>query len=82
MNPNAWRIPKNGVGVAGVVEQEAGRWVVYLEIASWDKNASDNPLQIRRHRIADYPTYERASIAAQWMQRTADRSPAPDLTEG
>jgi len=73
-NPS-WRVAKDGIGVSGVVVEEGGRWVVYLEIGFWEHNDPAQPLRIKRHRIAEYSTRERAEVAASWMQRSADRNP-------
>ena len=73
-NPS-WRVAKDGVGVSGIVVEEAGRWVVYLEIGYWEQNDPTQPLRVMRHRIAEYGTRQRAEIAVSWMQRSSDRNP-------
>ena len=54
------------------IEKEAGRWVVYLEVVFWEYEG-DFPLNPCRHRINDFPTEQRARIAADIYRRTADR---------
>ncbi|NJM07293.1 hypothetical protein HC891_15520 [Candidatus Gracilibacteria bacterium] len=52
------------------VDYERGQWVVYLEVTFWD--------EIRRHRIAAYPSERLALIAADWIKRGAQRDlPGP-----
>lgn len=74
-NTPSWRTAKEGIAASGIVVEESGRWVVYLEIGFWDNNDPTQPLHIKRHRIAEYNTRERAEVAAHWMQRSADRNP-------
>ncbi len=54
------------------IEQEKGRWVVYIEVTFWELD-NENPLQHYRHRIQDYATKRKAEIAASWMKRAAER---------
>ena len=53
------------------IEHEQGRWVVYLELGFSSPDSPD--IRIERRRIADYPSEQRARVAASWMERTADR---------
>jgi hypothetical protein len=62
------------VGVKTQIEQEKGRWVVYMDLSFWREDAPDNPLEIVRRRISDYGTRREAEVAAHWMERTADRT--------
>lgn len=55
------------------VEEDNGRWVVFLEAGFWSAEQGDNPLQMVRHRIADYSTRHEAEVAASWMERGAER---------
>ena len=55
-----------------IVEQEKGRWVVYIEVTFWELD-KENPLQHYRHRIQDYPTKRKAELAASWIKRAAER---------
>jgi hypothetical protein len=75
----SWRLPKDCVGITSLVVPEKGRWVVYLELGYWDQPGSEKPIRIERRRIADYPTERRATIAAEWMRRGADKSPGGEL---
>ena len=81
-NRPSWRVAKDGIGATGMVVEENGRWAVYLEIGYWQNDDPSQPLQIKRHRIADYSTAERARVAAQWMQRSADRNPTTKSLNG
>ena len=56
-----------------VVEEEYGRWVVYLEVGFWETGGAQ-PLKISRSRINDYPTRRDAEVAASWIQRSSDRN--------
>jgi hypothetical protein len=65
------------VGIKAHIEEEKGRWVVYLDISFWRESGSydeDNPLESVRKRIRDYPTKRDAEVAAHWIERTADRN--------
>jgi hypothetical protein len=65
------------VGIKAHIEEEKGRWVVYLDISFWRENGSydeHNPLESVRKRIRDYPTKRDAEVAAHWIERTADRN--------
>jgi len=69
----ALRPVEPGIAAAAVVEKENGRWVVYLEVGFWETQGEDGPVRTERKRIADYPSEQSAKIAAQWIERTADR---------
>lgn len=56
-----------------VVQEEQGRWVVYLEVGFWETGSS-TPLKVTRSRINDYPTRRDAEVAASWIQRSSDRN--------
>lgn len=62
----------NALKVEAKVEPEKGRWAVYLEVTFW-QNEGESPLEVRRHRIQDYPTLAQAEVAGRWMARGADR---------
>ena len=48
-----------------VIEEEQGRWVVYLEVGFWEAaGASESPIEVTRRRIKDYPTRRDAEVAA------------------
>jgi hypothetical protein len=65
--------PEAAVGAVATVEEEEGRWVVYLSVSFWN-NEKHCPLETTKQRIADYPTREQAEVAAFWMHRSADRN--------
>jgi hypothetical protein len=65
------------VGLKALVEEERGRWVVYLDLSFWRESGGDedfNPLENVRQRIRDYATRREAEVAAHWIERTADRT--------
>lgn len=71
------------VGLKTEVEEENGRWVVYMDVCFWREDVSKedlNPLENVRKRIRDYATKREAEVAAHWIERTADRNnPHRDL---
>lgn len=68
--------PNEALTVRAIIEPEKGRWVLTLEVVM----VPDKPDYIVRHRIADYPTRERAEVAAKWIVTAADRNlPHPPL---
>lgn len=69
---------KNVVWVIATIEEEKGRWVVYLEVGFWEPNELDN-IQTVRHRIQSYPKKRLAEIVAQWMERGANKDLSPSL---
>ncbi len=63
------------VGSHTVIEEEQGRWVVYLEVGFWESaGAGEGPVQVTRRRIKDYSTRRDAEVAASWIARSTDRS--------
>ena len=60
----------NAVYAQTMIEEERGRWVVYLEVGFWDPNEIDSLHTVRR-RIQDYAKKSQAEIAARWIERTA-----------
>jgi hypothetical protein len=56
-----------------LIQEECGRWVVYLEVGFWEPSGSA-PLKVTRNRIRDYPTRRDAEVAASWIQRSAERN--------
>ena len=56
-----------------VIEEEKGRWVVYLEVGFW-QTGKETPITVTRTRIKDYSTRQEAEVAASWIQRSTDRS--------
>lgn len=68
--------PADAISARAIIEPECGRWVLTLEVLM----VPDTPDHIVRHRIADYPTRERAEVAAKWIVTAADRNlPHPPL---
>lgn len=62
------------VGSHTVIEEQQGRWVVYLEVGFWESaGASESPIQTTRQRIKDYSTRREAEVAALWIERSTDR---------
>jgi hypothetical protein len=61
------------VATKASIEEDNGRWVVYLETAFWVEDANSNPLQTVRHRIRDFATKKEAEVAAAWIERGAER---------
>ncbi len=65
--------PAKAVAAKTFLEEVNGRWVVYLEAGFWAENETENPVEVVRHRIADYATRREAEVAASWMERGAER---------
>ena len=59
------------IAAKAIVEQERGRWVVYLELGFSAPGSAE--IRTERKRITDYPSRESAKVAADWIERTADR---------
>lgn len=58
------------------VEQENGRWVVYLNVPSWEPDQAD-PVANNWKRINDYASEAEANMAATWFARSANRTIGP-----
>lgn len=65
--PDAARpeVPADAASVETVVTPERGRWLVELVVVFGDG--------VVRHRIATFPTRERAELSARLMKRAAER---------
>ena len=64
------------VGLKATIEEERGRWILYLDLCFWRETCTEkdlSPLEMIRKRIRDYSTKRDAEIAARWIERTADR---------
>ena len=61
------------VAASTIIQEEQGRWVVYLEVGFWEDSANV-PLKVTRSRIRDYSTRRDAEVAASWIQRSAERN--------
>lgn len=55
------------------VENENGRWVVYLNVPSWDQYDED-PITNDWKKINDYSTESEAKNAASWFERSANKT--------
>ncbi|HWB98913.1 MAG TPA: hypothetical protein VG672_19525, partial [Bryobacteraceae bacterium] len=62
---------ERAIAAKAIVEAERGRWVVYLDLGFSASGSAD--IRVERRRIADYPSLERARVAAAWIERSADR---------
>ncbi len=60
----------DAVDVRAIITEERGRWVLTLEVLM----VPDRPDHVVRHRIADYPTRQRAEVAAKWTVNAANRN--------
>ncbi len=58
------------------VEQENGRWVVYLNVQSWEPDNED-PVNNDWKRINDYSSEADAKVAASWYERSANKTIRP-----
>jgi hypothetical protein len=56
------------IAVRTRIEQERGRWVVYVDAIC----VPDHDDYVLTHRISDHATADRARIAAQWIERIAN----------
>jgi hypothetical protein len=59
------------------VEHENGRWVVYLNVPTWESADEESPVTNHWKRINDYANRSEADVAAVWYQRSANRSRRP-----
>ncbi|MAT70219.1 MAG: hypothetical protein CMJ58_11935 [Planctomycetaceae bacterium] len=59
------------------VVQENGRWVVYLNVTSWEPDDDGHPVANNWKRINDYATESDAHVAATWIARSASRNIRP-----
>ena len=57
------------LGIHLRIEEDAGRWVVWMDAIT----IPDREEYVVTHRIGDYPTRERAELAARWMRRGAEK---------
>ncbi len=58
------------------VLNENGRWVVYLNVCSWESDEED-PVTNNWKRINDYSTESEAITAATWYERSANKTIRP-----
>ncbi len=59
------------------IEQENGRWVVYLNVQSWEPNSDEHPVANQWQKINDYSSQAEAQVAASWYERSANRNIRP-----
>lgn len=71
--------PKKFVPLEAIarVELDCGRWVVYLNVQSWQPNENDYPVVNNWKRINDYSTEQEAKVAATWFEKSANRTIRP-----
>ena len=60
------------------VQYENGRWVVYLNVPSWDPEDAE-PVTNHWKRIHDYSRKSDAKVAASWYERSANKTFRPPL---
>ena len=59
------------------IENENGRWVVYLNVQSWEPESAGHPVTNNWKRINDFSTEAEATVAASWYQRSANKQIRP-----
>lgn len=59
------------------VVHENGRWVVMLNVTSWEPADEDSPVTNNWKRINDYATEREARVAAAWIEKSANRQIRP-----
>lgn len=70
----------NSVALEGItrIEQEQGRWVVWLNVPFWDEAATEeNPVENHWHRISDYGRESDALVAARMIECSVNRPSRP-----
>lgn len=55
------------------IENEKGRWVVYMNVQSWEPSEKSHPIKNKWNRIRDFSTEAEARVAATWYERSANR---------
>lgn len=56
---------------------ENGRWVVLLNVTSWESQTEEHPVRNHWKRINDYSSEQEAKVAALWIARSANRRIRP-----
>ena len=59
------------------VVKENGRWVVMLNVTSWEPTGDEHPVTNNWKRINDYATEQEAKVAASWIEKSANRQIRP-----
>ena len=59
------------------VEKEHGRWIVYLNVPTWEPGDDEHPVANNWKRINDYSTESEAKVAATWYERSANKTIRP-----
>ncbi len=59
------------------VVQESGRWLVMLNVQSWDPTDEHHPVANEWKQISNYSTEAEATVAASWIERSANRNVRP-----
>lgn len=59
------------------VQPENGRWVVYLNVQSWEPSDQEHPVANNWKRINDFATEQEARVAASWYEKSANRTIRP-----
>lgn len=59
------------------VVEENGRWVVMLNVTSWEPSSTDHPVANNWKRINDFATKQEAQMAASWIEKSANRQARP-----
>ena len=55
------------------IRNENGRWIVYLNVPSWEPGDDHHPIKNDWKRINDYSTEQEANVAASWYEKSANR---------
>ena len=56
------------------VVQDKGRWLVMLNVQSWDPIDECHPVANEWKQINNYATEAEANVAASWIERSANRN--------
>ena len=59
------------------VVHEKGRWLVMLNVQSWDPTDECHPVANEWKQINNYSTEAEANVAASWIERSANRNVRP-----
>lgn len=77
LNPRDDKEPFVPLDATTHIVYEKGRWVVLLNVTSWESQSEENPVHNHWKRINDYSTEQEAKVAAQWIARSANRRIRP-----